>query len=521
MKEHGELRKRLSGKEADPYMGYARKLLGMMKESMQAASLQQLQWVKNLANGVRVMVSSVHGQDEVQITVPVTATEVKEEQVPFEVASFEPYLWVGVRRVDTDPANNSSIYLYVWEPDNDTHKDFLSNSIVSERANTNSQSADQNYPIGDNNKAGAVSYNDNQLIAYADYTDKDNVLWEHVVIGDDDRHNIDMRGFKTKFINGTYQAAFCVDGDDCTPQPAITVEIKVILGKGEHAITYSHQQTFSEFTNYKRAIYPYGYFGYITPNNICPNASSDNGTNPHQMIWMQKTLKISVPIKQREVNKELLIPPMVSLSNELPSGFDTSSSLPSVGQRCPLYNVTEMGVLSVESYSRIYGDPNNISMESYTLYAPSNISSFTSAEGLVALGLPPTHLYEEWTYSPSDVYYKTGMTISLTVGAVRGVFASFNDPWFNSGSPSVMYSAYFHVPSTDKQVFFPLWQQKSGGYSVGGNPNGGSISQTHFKAYWKKVARWDGTVTMSYVSQQEYDAFIAKNNGSIAFSCAN
>ena len=71
MKELREVRKRLSGPEAAPYMGYARKLLGMMKLQMQFNHLDQLQWVKDLPEGVRVLVQSVFGQDEIQISVPV------------------------------------------------------------------------------------------------------------------------------------------------------------------------------------------------------------------------------------------------------------------------------------------------------------------------------------------------------------------------------------------------------------------------------------------------------------------
>lgn len=70
MKAIGELRRRLSGKEAAPYMGFARSLLGTMKQQMQYANLQQLSWQKTLANGVQIVVSSIFGQDEIHINVP-------------------------------------------------------------------------------------------------------------------------------------------------------------------------------------------------------------------------------------------------------------------------------------------------------------------------------------------------------------------------------------------------------------------------------------------------------------------
>lgn len=70
MKEHGVIRRRLSGKEADPYIGQARKILGEMKSVMRLGNIKQLQWTKELQNGVRIMVSSIFGQDEVNIFVP-------------------------------------------------------------------------------------------------------------------------------------------------------------------------------------------------------------------------------------------------------------------------------------------------------------------------------------------------------------------------------------------------------------------------------------------------------------------
>lgn len=71
MKEHGVIRRRLSGKEADPYLGLGRKILGEMKNIMRLGGIQQLSWTKDLQNGVRVVVSSIFGQDEVRILVPV------------------------------------------------------------------------------------------------------------------------------------------------------------------------------------------------------------------------------------------------------------------------------------------------------------------------------------------------------------------------------------------------------------------------------------------------------------------
>jgi len=73
MKENGVIRRRLSGKEADPYIGLSRKILGEMKNIMQYGGIKQLSWTKDLQNGVRIVVSSIFGRDEVRILVPVSS----------------------------------------------------------------------------------------------------------------------------------------------------------------------------------------------------------------------------------------------------------------------------------------------------------------------------------------------------------------------------------------------------------------------------------------------------------------
>lgn len=88
-REDREIRKEISGPEAMPFMGRARLLLGQMKEHMKFASLSQLQWVKDYKDGVRIIVSSVFGQDKVSISLGKASskiveriiTEVTEDQV--------------------------------------------------------------------------------------------------------------------------------------------------------------------------------------------------------------------------------------------------------------------------------------------------------------------------------------------------------------------------------------------------------------------------------------------------------
>lgn len=88
MKELGEAGKRLQGADPQLYIPYARLMLGQMKERMKMLNLQQLQWQKILAGGVLVFVSSVFGQDTIQINVPPTPV-FKDNPHKLELETFE------------------------------------------------------------------------------------------------------------------------------------------------------------------------------------------------------------------------------------------------------------------------------------------------------------------------------------------------------------------------------------------------------------------------------------------------
>lgn len=103
MKENGVIRRRLSGKEADPYIGLARKILGEMKNIMRLGGIKQLNWTKDFQNGVRIMVSSIFGQDEINISVPLyvplLTTEEKEESFTSSIFKITgSYMLGGVRQ---------------------------------------------------------------------------------------------------------------------------------------------------------------------------------------------------------------------------------------------------------------------------------------------------------------------------------------------------------------------------------------------------------------------------------------
>lgn len=330
-REDREIRKQLSGPEAAPYMGRARLLLGQMKEQMQMGGLSQLQWVKDYTDGLRIIVTSVFGQDKINISVPVKRGVSKAGGEEF--GSFEPYLWVGVRK--KSPVSSVGLYLFVWEPDNPTHDVYQSNSIVSYRYNTGTREGNANYPLGDPAWTGGVAHNDNQVISYNDYIDEQGVTWNYVVVADSDGSNPKMRGFESVLVDGDYKIGVCTRYDDCTDNGPTEVEIKVVAGKGVHEQSETFTFTVSKYTAYERAIFPYGYFGDTWQNPDCPSAARDYGENPHTFNWKQETIQVSMPGEQKNVPLKNLKVCSISETEELPHGFNPASGFPTKGQRCP------------------------------------------------------------------------------------------------------------------------------------------------------------------------------------------
>jgi len=113
MKENGVIRRRLSGREADPYIGQGRKILGEMKNIMRYGGIKQLSWTKDLQNGVRIIVSSIFGQDEVRILVPVGNPVVLANKLEFNYESSRLAI-AGYTIIDG--VNHATLWLEDEEP---------------------------------------------------------------------------------------------------------------------------------------------------------------------------------------------------------------------------------------------------------------------------------------------------------------------------------------------------------------------------------------------------------------------
>lgn len=75
MREIGVVRKVLDGEEAAPYIGFARLVLGQLKNQMSFNKLQQGAWTRQLPDGTTVSVQSIFGQDSIMITKPAPSVE--------------------------------------------------------------------------------------------------------------------------------------------------------------------------------------------------------------------------------------------------------------------------------------------------------------------------------------------------------------------------------------------------------------------------------------------------------------
>lgn len=83
MRETGPVRKQVSGEEAAPYIGFARTMLGAVKNQMSFSGLMQGTGTKTLPDGTMIRVQSVFGQDTIAITKPaVPAAGQPQEQRP-------------------------------------------------------------------------------------------------------------------------------------------------------------------------------------------------------------------------------------------------------------------------------------------------------------------------------------------------------------------------------------------------------------------------------------------------------
>lgn len=67
MRETGPVRKELSGEEAAPYIGFARTLLGVLKNQMKFGQLSQGKLARTLPDGTLIAVQSIFGMDKINI----------------------------------------------------------------------------------------------------------------------------------------------------------------------------------------------------------------------------------------------------------------------------------------------------------------------------------------------------------------------------------------------------------------------------------------------------------------------
>lgn len=102
MREVGAVRKNVPPGVAESYIAIARKHLGQLKLDMQASQLSQLTRVVELADGTKIRVSSIFGQDRIEVlSVPAVPAQAEEEAVASAPAPSREYLFAARRGNDT------------------------------------------------------------------------------------------------------------------------------------------------------------------------------------------------------------------------------------------------------------------------------------------------------------------------------------------------------------------------------------------------------------------------------------
>lgn len=341
-RETKEIRKRLSGPEAAPYMGLARKLLGELKEGMAFAKLLQNERTVKLSDGTMISVSSRFGQDEVRIEKPIFVPVVEEEE---RKEVHEPYLWIGVR-VETGGMYTvygqdylaGSLHLSVWEPGFDLEHpeksadaDLLSNRYEGE---TNKEV----YPLQDSLTATVGMYtvfrSRSNLLCFSDWAGEQyrkdpakEELFDVVVVGDMD--DLLETGFKWDPLYGNYTVKVCFVADECEEPTPVDFRLRICVGRDERSIVYDEVHHIDEASQYRFMYLPYGWFGQIYSPSDCFSTPSDNGKNPHGLNWWQEGARVSVPWNERQG---------VSIEQGLrPVGFEGGQNIPK-GRRCPQVN---------------------------------------------------------------------------------------------------------------------------------------------------------------------------------------
>ena len=353
MKEIGEVRKRTSGPESDPYMQYCRKLMGLMENQMELSGLKQLTWTKDLPGGVRVTVKNVHGQKEIQIsatskeiteqlqhvelsTIPVDLIQEQEkptkkpEEKPVKKPEeeYEPYLWIGLKRIsggvalDGYQAGNYLAYphLCIWEPYRKADEEIAHNPKRDILSNRLSGAPTTTYPLGGSEFATSSAASGNFFYYYTEHNlwlaarypsspsdmadadlavfhdpqkTRDTDVFELVGIGDD-RDALKV-GRKWDVLTGQYAIKVSLIAENCGNHDPATFLLRVYSGRPPYQFVQEAQFTITKGQVFNYPTVPYGYFASfipITEDMMCwqKHQDHDNGMNPHGANWWQSAI---------------------------------------------------------------------------------------------------------------------------------------------------------------------------------------------------------------------------------------
>lgn len=319
---------------------------------------------------------------------PPVAREEPELVEEHPTADFIPYLWAGVRFIDPlrvivegggdeegapeqlTAEDGITLHLCLWLPPERDGEDPLilsnrrhllgnrdvadlaayplqnpANSLVNEDEDPTYGAAYTGKPAFEpveTLRAVQFSRAYQQLVDGADLYAPDDILreqeWQEVVIVDPD-DDLGL-GLDSGPPGGTYYIKVMPYYGDCAPLDPFEVELRVIVGKGEHAIDSSFTFTLTESTAYLMAALPLGWhstafdaqFGRETHDpplgrRLCSENILDDGDNPHGPHWWQGGVEILMPERQDAVPAKELQEPQIWVYDEGDPDADVRASL--------------------------------------------------------------------------------------------------------------------------------------------------------------------------------------------------
>ncbi len=331
----------------------------MIRITVPSVEKVEFQQSASIEIGASQIVASI-GRQESETSASVNGNEEElprkkdsEEGVEEEFYNFTPYLWVGARIVEGGLYAISGelgvrIHLCVWEPGKNGEEPVI---LSNRRGIFNEAYTEEQYPLRDpfaflpdQNGYSGIAYTENRTFQLSKNNvqeipmlapDDGETLWDEIVIADPD-DDLGL-GLKANISTSDYLVKVMIAGNECIDISPVTIELKIIVGKGENVEVATERFVINSFTLLNRGYYPKGFFVNPTPQ-AGYNTVADYGPNPHAAHWWQRMGIASIPHDQVGVDKKSAVYPFAGFTKEKalpPTGFE-EGDFPSWEYVCPL-----------------------------------------------------------------------------------------------------------------------------------------------------------------------------------------